>query len=331
MGFRRGGLDTRRMNDLAVRLQGLCKRYRPGLLRAPVPALNGLDLVVRRGEVHALIGPNGAGKTTTLRILVGLLRADSGEGSVLGHPMGSIGARERLGYLPELPSYYPFLTVTELLRLGARLSRVPDPGPAVEEALERFDLVSLRSRPMRKLSKGQQQRVGIAQAALHKPELLILDEPMSGLDPFRRSEVKEWIRSLRREGRTVLLSSHVLADVEALADRVSLVAGGKVQIEGTPDELLEPMAREVEIQFTLPGEPSVVLAGVHAQLEERAGVWIARMPGTPEIHVAAVVSRVLQHGGVLHGLARHHAGLEGLYVSAVRATRESASGKGGER
>jgi ABC-2 type transport system ATP-binding protein len=319
------------MNDIAIHLDGLVKRYKPGLLKSPVRALNGLSLSVRRGEVHALIGPNGAGKTTAFRILLGFLRADAGGGAVLGHPLGSMAARERIGYLPETPTYYPFLTVRELLRLGARLSRVPDPAPAVEETLERFDLIALRDRPLRKLSKGQLQRVGLAQAGLHRPDLLILDEPMSGLDPYRRAEVKDWIRALRREGRTVLLSSHVLGDVEALADRVSLILSGRLTIEGTPDELLETSDFEVEIQFALPGSPDTVLAGLSAHVEERGGLWVARMPGNPEIHVSALVSRILHHGGRLHGLARHRPDLEGIYLSAIRSNGTERERDGGGR
>jgi ABC-2 type transport system ATP-binding protein len=317
------------MNAL-IHLEGIRKTYRPGLLRGKVEALRGLSLSVAPGEVYALIGPNGAGKTTTFRILLGLIRPDAGEGSLFGFPLGAEEARKCLGFLPESPSYYPFLTVRELLLLAGRLSRLSEPAASADRVIERFGLGKLRDRPLRRLSKGQMQRVGIAQAAVHDPPLLILDEPMSGLDPLGRADVKEWIRGLRDEGRTVLLASHVLADVEALADRVGLLHEGALCAEGTAEELLSGTDEEVEIEFSIAGNPDGLMGGITASLEERSGLWAATLASGHEIHVAALLSRILAHGGSVRAVRRRRSSLEGYYVSSIRG-RQSALVAGEER
>jgi ABC-2 type transport system ATP-binding protein len=302
------------MVDHAVELRAVHKAYRPGLFRKTVTALRGLDITVGTGETYALIGPNGAGKTTTFRILLGLIRPDSGDGMIFGLPLGSDEARRRLGYLPEVPAYYPYLTVAETLRLAGRLSGVPAVGTAVERALERFDLVPLAGRPLRRLSKGQLQRIGLAQAALHDPDLLILDEPMSGLDPLNRADVKDWIRSLRSEGKTVVLASHVLADVEALADRVGILAGGRVVMTGETEELLRGSEEEIDLEFEIAGRPQKVLEGLATEVEDRSGVWGARFPAGDELQVRALVTRVLASGGSIRHLRRERRSLETAYV-----------------
>jgi ABC-2 type transport system ATP-binding protein len=311
-------------NDSLLHLVGIWKTYRPGLGRKKVEALRGLDLSVAGGEIYALIGPNGAGKTSTFRILLGLIRPDAGGGSLFGHALGSEEARQRLGFLPESPSYYPFLSVRELLLLAGKLSRLPEPARAADRAIERFRLGALRGRSLRRLSKGQLQRVGIAQAAVHNPPLLILDEPMSGLDPLGRADVKEWIRSVREEGRTVILASHVLADVEALADRVGLLRDGRLLAEGTAEELLAGTEEEVEVEFTAPGDVEPLISGITASIEERAGLWAATLPSGQEIQVGALLSRILTHGGSVRSVRRRRSNLEGFYVSALRTDGEGS-------
>lgn len=316
-----GGVDRRLPGeaDGLIHLEEIWKSYQPGLLRKKVDALRGMSLHVARGEVYALIGPNGAGKTSTFRVLLGLLRPDSGTGSILGRPLGAKEARRLLGFLPESPSYYPFLTARELLLLAGRLSGIAEPVAAANRAIERFSLGALRDRPLRRLSKGQLQRVGIAQAAVHEPELLILDEPMSGLDPVGRADVKEWIRGLREVGRTVVLASHVLADVEALADRVGLLHAGRLQLEGTAEELLAGTEEGVEVEFSLAGNPEPLLQGVTASLEDRSGVWAATLSSGHEIQLSALLSRILVHGGSIRSVERRRSSLEEIYISSVRA------------
>jgi ABC-2 type transport system ATP-binding protein len=304
--------------ETTLRLEDVQKTYRAGLFHRPVSVLKGLSLRAGPGEVYALIGPNGAGKTTTFRVLLGLVPLDAGDGSVLGWPLGHMEARRRLGFLPEAPCYYPYLTVRELLRLAGRLSGMPEVERGVDRSLERFRLGPLRDRLLRRLSKGQLQHVGIAQACMHDPPLLILDEPMSGLDPIGRADVKGWIREMREEGKTVVLASHVLADVEALADRVGLLHDGRIAIEGTSEDLLQGSEQEAEIEFSCPGDPADLIRGISAVLEPRAGLWAAVLAGSQEIQVSALLSRILSHGGTVRSVHRRRKSLEGLLIETVR-------------
>lgn len=294
-------------------------------------AVAGFDTSLNENETVGLIGPNGAGKTTTFRLLLGLLRADAGRGSLLGLPLGHPEARRRLGFLPEAPCFYPFLQVREFLRLAGRLSGLAEPERAAECAIERFGLGVFASRPLRRLSKGQMQRVAIAQAALHEPTLLILDEPMSGLDPLGRAEVKDWIRGLRADGRTVVMASHVLADVEALADRVGLLRDGAIVVEGATTQLLEAGRSEVEIEFTYPGDPGPLLEGLAASLEERTDAWGAVLASGQEIQVSALMARILSHGGTVRTVERRRAGLEEFYLASFAAGGTRGGAHAGKR
>lgn len=308
-----------------IQLQGLFKEYRKGIFQPVVPALRGLDLKVAPGEVYALIGPNGAGKTTTFRILLGLVRPDRGTGTILDRPLGDSEARRRLGFLPEVPCVYPYLTVAEFLHLAGRLSGTQAASRAVDRVLESFEIGPLRGRLLRRLSKGQLQRVGIAQAALHDPPLLILDEPMSGLDPLGRAQIKDWIRAMRSEGRTVLLASHVLADVEALADRVGILRQGQVVLEGTAEDLLRGTDAEVEIEFAVPSPPEPLVEGLAATLERRPGIHAARLATGDEREVSHLIQRILAHGGSIRSVARRRRTLESLYIESMADRRPAES------
>jgi ABC-2 type transport system ATP-binding protein len=214
-----------------VRTEGLTKEFSSGFWRPrPHRALEALSFDVPTGGVFGLLGPNGAGKSTTLKVLTGLLRPTAGRAEVLGRPPGDTGARQRLGFLPEHPAFYDHLTAEELLTYFAGLF-----GYTGEDRRRRtgrlLDLVGLgadRRRPLRQYSKGMVQRVGLAQALINDPELVILDEPMSGLDPLGRREVREIILGLRDEGRTVLFSSHILSDAELLCSRIGILSKGRL-------------------------------------------------------------------------------------------------------
>jgi ABC-2 type transport system ATP-binding protein len=184
---------------------------------------------------------------------------------------------------------------------------------------------------LRRLSKGQLQRVGLAQASVHRPDLFILDEPMSGLDPLRRAQVKAWIRAMRREGRTVLLASHVLADVEALADRVGILLEGRIVRETTAEELLEGEEQGTEVEFTMPAGPRELLAEIPANLEERAGIWAASFTAGSEMAVHALIARVLSHGGAIRSVLRNRRSLETLYVDSMRDHAAPAARKEARR
>ena len=216
-----------------------------------VDVLDGVTFQVSPGEIYGLLGPNGAGKSTTLKILLGLMRPSLGNGTVLGEPLGSIGARRRIGFLPENPYFYDYLTAHEFLDTCASLTSLPRVGrrQRINDSLERVGLdpgIKLR---LRKFSKGMLQRIGLAQAIIHEPDLLILDEPMSGLDPIGRRQVHDLILSLKREGKTVIFTSHVLTDVEALCERVGILVHGRLKLDGRVRDLVHHTSRfEIEVR-----------------------------------------------------------------------------------
>jgi ABC-2 type transport system ATP-binding protein len=209
--------------------RALGKHYRHG------PAVEGLDLCVRKGEVYGFLGPNGAGKTTTLRMLLGLVRPTTGSASVLGLPPGHPSALARIGALVEEPAFYPYLSGRRNLLLLARAGRVT--AASVDGVLDRAGLGSAADRRFRTYSLGMKQRLGVAGALLKDPELLVLDEPGNGLDPRGMVEMRNLIRGLRDDGRTVLLCSHLLAEVEKVCDRVGVIDRGRLVAEGTVEEL----------------------------------------------------------------------------------------------
>jgi ABC-2 type transport system ATP-binding protein len=225
----------------AILIDELTKDYAVGFWRKrPYRALDRLSLRIEAGEVFGFLGPNGAGKTTTLKLLMQLIFPTSGRAEILGRPVGDVPTRQRIGYLPEHPYFYDYLTGEELLTYFAELFGY---GPAerrrrVSALLDRIGLGAERRMQLRKYSKGMVQRVGIAQALLNDPEVLFLDEPMSGLDPLGRREIRNLILELRDQGRTVFFSSHILADAEALCRRVAVVAGGRLAACGTLADIL---------------------------------------------------------------------------------------------
>ncbi len=225
----------------AIRIDDLTKDYAVGFWRKrPYRALDRLTLEIEQGEVFGFLGPNGAGKTTTLKLLMQLIFPSSGSAEILGRPIGDIGTRQRIGYLPENPHFYDYLTAEELLTYFARLFGYasPDRAKRVAALLDRVGIGRERTLQLRKFSKGMIQRVGIAQALLNDPEVVFLDEPMSGLDPLGRRDVRRLILELRDQGRTVFFSSHILADAEALCSRVAIVAGGRLAASGKLTDVL---------------------------------------------------------------------------------------------
>ena len=233
------------MSETVIEVSGLWKIFRDFWLRPRVKALKGIDLQVRKGEVFGLLGPNGSGKSTTIQILLGLQFPTEGSVSILNTPPGSVECKKRIGYLPEDSVFYPFLTGREMLILCARLSQVAasDRNSRVEALLEMVGLTSAADREIGDYSKGMQRRIGIAQALIHDPDLIILDEPTNGLDPIGVRQVKDWIRGLKARGKTILITSHLLADVEEVCDRVSILYGGKVQDDGAVQDILEHQNR----------------------------------------------------------------------------------------
>jgi ABC-2 type transport system ATP-binding protein len=234
----------------AIEILGLEKTYSVGFWRKrPKCALRPLHLQVEQGEIFGFLGPNGAGKTTTLKMLMGLVFPTGGSAKILGMEINDPRMQAQIGFLPEQPYFYDYLTARELLEYFAGLSGVPakERGPRSEEMLARVGLSDAADVQLRKFSKGMLQRAGIAQAILHQPKVVFFDEPMSGLDPMGRREVRDLMDQLRQEGKTVFFSTHILSDAEALCDRVAIIHQGELQGVGSVADLTSSVQNNIEI------------------------------------------------------------------------------------
>ena len=270
----------------AVEINGLTKDYEVGFLRKRrVRALDGLSLTVERGEIFGFLGGNGAGKTTTLKLLMRLMYPTGGSASILGRDINDISMHARIGYLPEHPYFYDYLTAREFLEYSAELFgfRRRERRHRAAELLSRVRLEEKSwDKQLRKFSKGMLQRVGLAQALVNDPSVVFFDEPMSGLDPIGRREVRDLIASLRTSGTTVFLCSHILADIEVLCDRAAVLQKGKLAHLGRLDELRQiDGARPVEI--TVSNVPEV--APLDAALRSIEGAHVTPTPGGARIEV----------------------------------------------
>jgi ABC-type multidrug transport system ATPase subunit len=275
-------------DELVIETHALGKRYGEAIV-----AVDRLDLRVRRGEVYGFLGPNGAGKTTTLRMLVGLIRPTSGRAHVLGAPPGSRPALARTGALIEAPGFYPSLSGRDNLRVLARHAGVPE--GAIAGALDAVGLADRGGDDFRTYSLGMKQRLGIAAALLKDPELLILDEPTNGMDPAGMAEMRTFIRDLGRERRTVLLSSHLMTEVEQVCDRVGVISRGALVAEGTVDEL---RGRERLLLRAEPLDEAVRLVGSLRGIED-----VTRIDGALRVAAGGVPAHAIARALVEAGLA----------------------------
>src|SRR6266851_5515114 len=258
-----------KMTMPAIEILGLEKTYLVGFWRKrPKRALSPLHLTVEEGEIFGFLGPNGAGKTTTLKLLMGLVFPSSGSARILGREWTDPQVKAQVGFLPEQPYFYDHLTAHELLNYYGQLSGVPGNERArrVETTLQRVGLPEVQGVQLRKFSKGMLQRVGIAQAILHDPKLVFLDEPMSGLDPMGRREVRNLIEELKGEGKTVFFSTHILSDAEALCDRVAIIHQGQLRGVGAVADLTASVHSKIEIVWRgpAPGAIKALAAECHA-------------------------------------------------------------------
>ncbi len=233
---------------MVLKVENLVKDFRKGFFRNKVNILKNVSFSAEKGEVFGVVGPNGAGKTTTFKCILGFIEPTSGKISVFDKPNHDYSIRKSIGYLPENPYFYEYLTGYELLRYMGSLHGIKGANlyKRIDYLFQKVNLTNFKNLQLRKYSKGMNQRIGIAQAIINDPELLILDEPMSGLDPIGRREVIDLILELKNEGKTVVLSSHILSDLEALCDRVCFIFGGKVVIEGSLFELLNKAGMKYE-------------------------------------------------------------------------------------
>ncbi len=244
------------MSTPAIEIIGLTKDYPVGFWRKRMRrSLDSLTLQVAEGEIFGFLGPNGAGKTTTLKLLMGLIFPTAGTARIHGCSIDDVRMHRDIGYLPEQPYFYDYLTARELLDYYARFSdySAVERRERVERFLNRVGLASAANVQLRKYSKGMLQRAGIAQAILHDPKVIFLDEPMSGLDPVGRREVRDIIVDLKKQGRTVFFSTHILSDAEMLCDRVAVLSGGKLQGVGAPGDIMSIRVHAMEILFEARG------------------------------------------------------------------------------
>jgi ABC-2 type transport system ATP-binding protein len=249
-----------------VEIENLTKDFSVGFWKKhPVRALDNLSLEVQKGEIFGFLGPNGAGKSTTIKILMHLLHPTSGSARIMGEPVDSVTLHRAIGYLPENPYFYDYLSPVELLTYMGRLCGLSQPALAkkVDALLESVGLADVRKLQLRKFSKGMVQRVGIAQALINDPEVVFLDEPMSGLDPLGRLEVRRIIAHLKTRGVTVFFSSHILPDVEAICDRVAILNKGKLQETGALEDILKVRIEGHE----------VILAGWREEILDALRPW----------------------------------------------------------
>jgi ABC-2 type transport system ATP-binding protein len=308
----------------ALRVLGLEKTYATGFWRRALPAVRGVSFVVPPGQVLALLGHNGAGKTTTIGCILGLVRPDAGEIALFGRDHRAPGARQRIGYLPEQPNFYEHLTGRELLRFYARLLEIParHRNRAVEHWLERVGLAAAADRTLRKYSKGMLQRIGLAQALLGDPELLILDEPMSGLDPVGRHDVRDLLLEQRERGTTILLSSHIVPDVEAVADAAVFLRDGllieqhRIQ-RGAP---LEYVVRADRVPDELQSDPPIARGG---GLEAGDHTAARELAAPDPAALARLLDTCSRCGVTVLDVRARRAGLEELFLAAMGRSKET--------
>jgi len=303
-------------SEPVVRVRDLEKTFRIGFFRKRIEAVRGVDFEVRKGEVFGLLGPNGAGKTTTLKMLLGLIFPTAGDARLFGGRPGDRSVMARLGYLPENPYVYSYLKPLEFLDLCGRLNGLAASQRRKRslEMVERVGLGHATDRPIGKFSKGMTQRIGLAQALLHDPELLILDEPMSGLDPIGRKQVRELLVEERARGKTLIFTSHILSDVERICDRVVILRNGKVTHRGALKDLLRSEDQRVDV--ALEDVPESLRS---ALLEEFPGAHDQR--GTLHVEVegqdalSPLLTRALAAGAHVESVTPRREELETLFLA----------------
>src|SRR5688572_24969448 len=301
------------MSEVVLRAEGLAKTFRLDFYRKSVQAVRDVSFDVHRGEVFGFLGPNGAGKTTTLKMLMGLVKPTRGRAEVLGRPVNDVEAKRRLGYLPETPYFYEYLTPEEFLDLVGALFdlRAAERKQRRDRLIERVGLGHARGRPLRKFSKGMLQRVGIAQALMGHPELVVLDEPMTGLDPLGRKEIRDLILELKGEGRTVFFSTHILPDVEMTCDRVAMIFAGKIRNVGPLQELVSArlLSTEIALQVGQAGLPPLPPGA--RQWPHPDGV-VVDLPEQADVN--AFLAAALAAGASVVSLSPRKESLEDLFV-----------------
>jgi len=311
------------MATAAIEIENLTKDYPFGFLHLKKrTSLEGLTMSVENGEVFGFLGPNGAGKSTTIKLLMGLIFPTAGTARILGKPISDISMHADIGYLPEQPYFYDYLTAAELLDYFARFHDLSaqERKARVDLMLKKVGLETARKIQLRKYSKGMLQRVGLAQAILHDPKVVILDEPMSGLDPVGRREVRDIILELKQAGKTVLFSTHILSDAETLCDRVGVIVGGKLRGVGAPDEIVGIKAQGMEILFEYTGA-SDALRGLLSKATQTGTRYRMQVS---ESGLYATMQQLCGAGAKVLSVSQVRATLEEYFMHLVEEDRAQA-------
>jgi ABC-2 type transport system ATP-binding protein len=296
--------------------ENLTKYFRHHWTFRRIRALSGLTFGIEEGEIFGVIGHNGAGKTTTFKLLLGLLRPSAGSVTFCGRPL-TPGDRAEIGFLPEHPYFYEYLTVEETLDFYSRLYGMSAAARRrrIEEVLEQVQLAPKRRASLRTLSKGTLQRLGIAQAIISRPRLVILDEPMSGLDPAGRHHMRELIRSLERDGSTVIFSSHILPDAEALCDRVGIIAAGRLQDVVTIGRGRSPEAYLLAVAEVDSATLETLERIASRPPEANGSNWVLRLPNPTAVRHA--LDAVRRDNGIVESLTPVHVSLEERFLACA--------------
>ncbi len=307
-----------------VRVENVVKDFRPGFGLRRKRVLHGVTFEVFDGEIFGFVGPNGAGKTTTLKVLMGLIRPTEGTASILGRDVEESEFRDQIGFLPENPYFYPYLSAREILDFYARLCGVDSSRRAgrIEELLEMLHLTHSADARLRTFSKGMLQRVGVAQALIHDPKVVFLDEPMSGLDPIGRKEIRDVILGLRAAGKTVFMNTHILPDVEMICDRVAIIVKGVIRHQGRIEDVLPEteMTTAVVLSHLAPELATRFEEDFKAELRglgERVELIL------PAKQVQKLLAVALETGAEIVSITPHRSSLEDVFMSAVREGEET--------
>jgi ABC-2 type transport system ATP-binding protein len=317
----------------ALEIKGLKKSFRSNFLIRKYTILKGIDLDVEKGEIYGFLGPNGAGKTTTIKCVLGLLAPDQGEILIDGQPAALPAARRRTGFLPENPYFYDYLTAREFLFFSASLFRLPEAEARqrIPILLHQVGLSGHEDLKLRTYSKGMVQRLGLAQAMINDPDLLILDEPFSGLDPIGRKDLRTLILSLREQGKTVFFSSHILQDMEMMVDRVGIILNGAIRRQGKLSELIERSTQYYEVVCAQIAEKE--LARIHANYIVRDGQYVVTLASDADVNL--VVESIIHSSGRIVAVTPVKMTLEDIFFSemtggANKAPTSRSAGTGGE-
>jgi ABC-2 type transport system ATP-binding protein len=297
-------------------IENLHKTYLKGVRRQKVAAVVGLSLEVEEGEIFGFVGPNGAGKSTTIKILCHLIRPTSGRVALMGKAVSDAAARRMVGYLPENPSYYDYLTGQELLTFNGTIHGMSADaiGERSRELLEMVELDSSGGRPIRTYSKGMVQRLGIAASLIHNPQVLIWDEPMSGLDPIGRKQTTDLMLELRRQGKTLFFSTHILADVEQVCDRIGMIVHGELSYTGRVQEILSAAIEHYHVVLQLKGTPESAIFDPCRPVNHGGRYHLDISPAD----FGQVMKRLLGAGAEVVSIEPKRPSLEDLFVTLTK-------------